>query len=67
MATLKSKDLKQMSKEERQKKIEELKLELLKSRSNVGKSGSVKIREIKKIIARLKTIDAEKNAVQKKS
>ena len=52
MATLKSKEISKMSKEEREKKLRELKLELVKSRANASKKGS-KIREIKKMIARL--------------
>ena len=35
MATLKSKEIIKMSKEEREKKLKELKIELVKSKSNV--------------------------------
>ena len=53
MATLKSKEIKNMSKEEREKKLKELKIELVKAKSNVSKKGSMKIKEIKKIMARI--------------
>ena len=53
MATLKSKEIIKMGREELEKKFKELKLELVKSRSNASKSGKTK--EIKKIIARILT------------
>ena len=55
MATLKAKDIKQMNEKEIEKKIKELKMELIKSRANASK-GSSKSREIKKIIARILTL-----------
>jgi ribosomal protein L29 len=57
MATLKTKDIQRMSKEEKEKKIKELKLELIKSKVSASKAGSSKIREIKKIIARILTLN----------
>ncbi len=57
MATLKTKDIQKMSKEEKEKKIKELKLELIKSKVSASKAGSSKIREIKKIIARILTLN----------
>jgi ribosomal protein L29 len=56
MASLKSRDLRRMSKDEREKKLEELELELIKSKANASKGGSSKIKEIKKIIARILTL-----------
>lgn len=53
MATLKSKEIIKMSKEERAKKLKELKIELVKSKSNVSKKENMKVREIKKIMARI--------------
>lgn len=53
MATLKSKEINKMGKEEIEKKLKELKLELVKSKSGASKSGKTK--EIKKIIARILT------------
>ena len=57
MAKLKAKEIRKMSKEEIRKKLEELKMELLKSRVNASKTGSSKVKEIKRLIARLLTID----------
>ena len=57
MATLKAKDIQRMSKEERERKIKELKFELVKSKVSASKTGSSKIREIKKIIARILTLN----------
>ena len=57
MASLKPKDIKIMSKEDRNKKLKELKLELIKAKVGVSKTGSSKIKEIKKIIARIHTFN----------
>jgi len=57
MATMKFKDIQRMSKEERRKKIEELKFELVKARASAAKSGPSKAKEIKKIIARILTLN----------
>ena len=57
MASIKAKDIRKMSKEERKKKLEELGIELVKARVNASKTGSSKVREIKRLIARLLTID----------
>jgi ribosomal protein L29 len=57
MAVLKSKDIKGMKVEEKEKKLKELKLELIKSRAKSSAQGtSSKTREIKKAIARLLTL-----------
>lgn len=56
MATLKSKEIRKMNLSERETRIEELKMELLKS-----KTGNSKAKEIRKIIARIKTITNESN------
>lgn len=56
MAILKSKDIKGMSKEDKQNKLKELKLELIKSKGKSSQGGSLKTREIKRTIARLLTI-----------
>ena len=53
MATLKSKEIIKMGKEERKRKLKELKIELVKSKSNVSKKENMKVREIKKIMARI--------------
>lgn len=56
MATLKSKEIIKMSKGEIEKKLKELKIELVKSKSNVSKKENMKVREIKKIMARIYSI-----------
>jgi ribosomal protein L29 len=52
---MKFKEIKKMNKEEREKKLKELKLELVKSKANPAKSGA-KTKQIKKIIARILTL-----------
>ncbi len=61
MAKLKAKDIRKMNKEEKMKKIEELKFELVKSRANASKSGTSKAKDIKRIIARILTLNSEEN------
>lgn len=57
MATLKIKDIKNMSKGDREKKIKELKLELVKSQTNSSKGSKINSKEIRKIIARILTFN----------
>jgi len=59
MASLKSKEIKKMSKEEIERKLKELKIELVKSKASPSKKGP-KIKEIKKIIARILTLNIHK-------
>jgi len=68
MATLKFKDLEKMNKEERNKRMEEMKFELVKARTSAAKSGSSKAKEIKKVIARILTLNTKENklGVEKK-
>jgi len=54
---MKTKDIKKMSEGDRKKKLKELELELIKSRVNVAKTGSSKIRNIKKTIAQIHTLN----------
>jgi ribosomal protein L29 len=56
MARLKFKDLKNMTEEEREKLLSDLKLDLVKARAESTKSGSSKIKEIKRTIARILTL-----------
>lgn len=60
MTRLKTKDIQKMNKEERNKKMEELKFELVKSKGNATK-GAAKTKEIKKTIARILTLNNEDN------
>jgi len=63
---MKIKELKKLSKTERENKMKELKLELIKSQGNTLKTGNSKTRQIKKIIARLLTLNASEKEVLKK-
>ncbi|MBM3228654.1 50S ribosomal protein L29 [Candidatus Pacearchaeota archaeon] len=56
MPALKTKDLRKMSESEREKKLAELKIELVKSKINTSKTGP-KTKEIKKIIAKILTLN----------
>ena len=57
MAIIKKKELKNMGKPELEKKLKELKIELVKSKSQkIAHGTSSKIREIKRTIARILTI-----------
>jgi large subunit ribosomal protein L29 len=64
MAILKMEEIREMSVEELQEKIEELKLELSKERAQVEIGGvpenAGKMNEIKKTIARIKTVLSER-------
>ena len=60
MTRLKSKDIKKMGNDEKMKKIEELKFELVKSKGNAQK-GSSRAKEIKKTVARILTLNNEEN------
>ena len=60
MAVLKTKDIKNMNGKEREEKLKELKMELVK---NMAKPGKIKIKEIKKAVARILTLNkSEKTA-----
>ncbi len=60
MAILKASEIRKMSREELEKKLKELRLELAKEKANIDVGSSVqspgKLREIRKTIARIKTI-----------
>ncbi|MDP1729249.1 MAG: 50S ribosomal protein L29 [archaeon] len=55
MAILKAKDVAKMQVKEINEKIEELRIELIKSRASGKKSGKSNVHEIKRTIARLLT------------
>jgi ribosomal protein L29 len=55
MAVLKNKDITKMTKEEKEGKLVELRMELVKKNVQANKSGKVKTKEIKKAIARILT------------
>ena len=54
---MKTKEIRNMSKEDREKKLKELKMELIKSKTAAAKISSSKTRQIKKIIARILTLN----------
>ncbi len=55
MAVLRKKEIKGMSEKERQEKLKELKIELIKKYVPANKAGKIKTKEIKKAVARLLT------------
>lgn len=57
MAILKAKEIKTMGKSDREKKLKELKLELMKAKAKASQGGSLKTKEIKRTIARLLTME----------
>lgn len=57
MPTLKFKDIKKMNEKERGEKLKELKMELVKSRINASRNKGARTRDIKKIIARILTLN----------
>lgn len=61
MAKLKIKDIKNMDAAGRIKQIEELKFELVKAKVNASKAGTSRARDIKKIIARILTLNNQEN------
>jgi ribosomal protein L29 len=65
---MKAKDIRKLSKPEREKKLKELKMELIKSKANAAKGGSARTKDIKKIIARIHTINTldEKEVLKNK-
>jgi ribosomal protein L29 len=63
---MKLKELKGLGKNERMKKLKDLKLELVKSKTNTSKTGNSKAKEIRKIIARILTLNNSKDEVIEK-
>ncbi len=63
---MKYKEITKMSNEERDKKLNDLKVELLKSRTKSSKTGSSNTREIKKTIAKILTFNTSKKGIEKK-
>jgi len=66
MAILKSKEISKMSNKERDEKIKELKSELMREKVNLGKGGKIKLKEIKRTIARLHTFNGLNKSVDDK-
>ncbi len=55
---MKFKEIQKLSKAERDKKLKDLKIELMKSKTGVAKQSGSRSRQIKRIIARVKTLDS---------
>jgi len=70
MAILRKKEIRAMSSEDRRKKVSELQTELVRLRTMVKAGGSIdnpsRIRELRKTIARLLTIENEPKIVEEK-
>jgi large subunit ribosomal protein L29 len=70
MAILRNKEIRTMSSDDRRKKIAELQTELVRLKTMVKAGGSIenpsRIRELRKTIARLLTIDNEPKIVEEK-
>jgi len=62
---MKAKNIQKMNKEEKEKNLKELKLELIKSKVHASKTGSSKIKEIKKTIARILTLNNSAEVLKK--
>lgn len=59
MAILRAKEIRQLTKEERGEKLSELKQELMKETAKVAPENPGRLKEIKKTIARIYTIESE--------
>ena len=66
MAILKAKEIEKMPDKEREDKLKELKLELIKANVAANKSGKIKIREIRRTIAKILTLKAKSKNKDKK-
>ncbi len=65
MTRLTSKDIISLSKEDKEKKLNELKLELVKAKISASKAGTSKVKEIKRTIARILTFNKSKEKKSK--
>ena len=63
---MKIKELRQMSKQDREKKLKDLKLEMVKSKGKASKTGSSKSREIRKMVARIITLNKSAEELKNK-
>lgn len=62
---MKYKEIEKLSPKDREKKLKELKLELIKSKSNAAKKGISRSKDIRKIIARISTLNNKVEEVKK--
>jgi len=66
MVILRSKDIGRMTQKEREEKLRELRLELIKANVAANKTGKIKIKEIRKTIAKLLMFMAKAKAKPEK-
>lgn len=64
MAKIKFQDLKKMTAEERNKKLQELRLELVKAKANSAKKGAANPKQIRKMIAKIHTAEKQKPTLE---
>lgn len=63
---MKYKEITKMSREDREKKFRDLRVELVKSKARAAKAGSSSTKQIKKEIAKILTFNTSKGGVEKK-
>jgi ribosomal protein L29 len=63
---MKYKEITKMNKEDRDKKMKDLKIELVKSRARTSKTGNSSTKQIKKTIAKILTFNTSKGGTEKK-
>ncbi len=63
---MKFKQLKDLSKQDREKKLKELKMELVKQKINASNTGGSKAKQIKRIIARIHTLNTSEGGLSNK-
>jgi ribosomal protein L29 len=63
---MKFKQIKDLSKQDREKKLKELKMELVKEKVNASNTGGSKAKQIKKIIARINTLNTSDGGLSNK-
>jgi ribosomal protein L29 len=62
---MKYKEIAKMNKEDREKKMKDLKVELVKSKARTSKAGNSSTKQIRKEIAKILTFNASKGGVGK--
>jgi len=63
---MKYKQLKDLTKQDREKKLKELKMQLVKEKVNASNTGGSKAGQIKKIIARINTLNSSEGGLRNK-
>jgi len=63
---MKFKEIKKMDKKDRERKLKDLKMELIKSQIDSAKKGNSKAKEIKKMIAQLLTLNKSEEMLKNK-